>query len=397
MGLMKYHDYDKDAFLIEPYQAKKQPHLKFAVRRKVGGKWTRKFFRSERDAKTHVELSRIKLHNEGIEGLALSTESRVMAQHATKRLAEYGKTIIDAVDYYIQHLRTERGSIPVRQAVVELLANRKAAGLSKLYCGDLRFRLGRFSKSFGDRSVASVTTREVVEWLESLGVAAITRNTFRRDVRTLFSFCIEHGYCSENPAASKATLAKEQNNKDVEVLTVEQTRTLLARSSADMVAYWSIGLFAGLRPSEIRKLQWSDVDLDDALITVRASKTGRKRFVKIQPNLSAWLTPHRRDEGKVVAPVNFRRSYPADRAAAGLTDWPTNCMRHSFGSYHVAQFNDIPALAVQMGNSPEIIERHYRKAVRPREAHRYWALTPESVVAEQGSQGKVIGKIEHVA
>ena len=162
-----------------------------------------------------------------------------------------------------------------------------------------------------------------------------------------------------------------------------------------MLPYWASGLFAGLRPSEIRKLDWADVDLDDALITVRSSKTGRKRFVKIQPNLSAWLTPHRRDEGKVVAPANFRKSYAADRAAAGLSDWPVNCLRHSFGSYWLAQFNDINALAVQMGNSPDMIEKHYRQAVRPREAHRYWALTPDTITEKD--HGKVIARIAAVS
>jgi integrase len=388
----KYHDYDKDAFRIAPYQDKKRPHLKYAVHCKVGRKWVRRFFKSEREAKTYVDLRRIALRNEGEQGLILPAEIRVAALRADEQLKPYGKTIDDAIGFYIRHLKTERGSIPVRQAVDELIANRRAAGLSKVYVGDLYFRLGRFAKSFGDRSVASITTKEIVSWLESLGVGPVTRNTFRRDVRTLFSFCIEHSYASENPAASKATLAKEQNNKDVDVLSVEQAKKLLAKSSRDMIPYWSVGLFAGLRPSEIRKLEWSDVDLDDALIAVRASKTGRKRFVKIQPNLAQWLEPHRRAEGKVVVSANFRRSYPADRTAAGLTDWPTNCMRHSFGSYHVAQFADIPALAVQMGNSPEIIERHYRKAVRPKEAHRYWALTPETV--HEG--GKVVAAIARV-
>jgi integrase len=392
---MKYHDYDKDAFCITDYSDKNRPHLKKQVRCKVGKKWVRRFFKNEREAKTYVELRRIALRNEGEQGLMLPAEIRVAAIRASEQLEPYGKMIEDAVEFYLAHLKTERGSIPVRQAVDELLANRKAAGLSKLYISDLHFRLGRFAKSFGERSLASITTREIAKWLESLGVGPVTRNTFRRDARTLFSFCIEHGYCAENPAASKATLAKVQNNKEVQVLSVEQAKKLLAKSSPDMLPYWAIGLFAGLRPSEIRGLQWSDVDLDDALITVRSSKTGRKRFVKIQPNLAQWLEPHQRDEGKVVAPANFRRSYPADRAAAGLTDWPTNCMRHSFGSYHVAQFNDIPALAVQMGNSVEIIERHYRKAVRPREAHRYWALTPDTVTEKD--HGKVIATIAAVS
>jgi integrase len=250
--------------------------------------------------------------------------------------------------------------------------------------------LGRFAKAFGDRNVASITTGEIDAWLESLGVAAVTRNTFRRDVRTLFSFCCDRKYCVEN-AASAVTRAKEPG-KDAEVFSVEDARRLLAASSPDMLPYWAIGLFAGLRPSEIRHLQWSDIDFDDALIVVRSGKTGRKRFVHMQPNLVAWLTPYRRREGKVVSPVNFRRQYAQDKVAAGLTDWPINAMRHSFGSYWLAQFNDINALAVQMGNSPEVIEKHYRKAVRPKEAHRYWAITPPAP-ADVTSKVVAIGNI----
>jgi len=387
----KLHNYNRDAFNIAPYQDKSRPHLKFVVRCKVAGKWVRRFFKNEREAKTYVQLRRIELRNEGEQGLTLPAEIRVAAIRAHEQLEPFGKTIDDAVAHYLEHLQTERGSIPVRQAVDELLVNRRAAGLSAVYLRDLKYRLGRFAESFGERSVANITTKEIVAWLESLGVGAVTRNTFRRDVRTLFSFCREHGYCSYNPVASKATLAKERP-KDVEVLTVEQAKRLLAESSRDMLPYWAIALFAGLRPSEIRKLQWCDCDFDHKLITVRAAKTGRKRYVAMQPSLLEWLSPLRRDDGTVVDPVNFRRQYAEDREAAGLTDWPVNALRHSFGSYHVAQWSDINGLAVQMGNSPDVIEEHYRQTVRPREAHRYWALTPETV----HESGKVVAAIARV-
>ena len=51
-------------------------------------------------------------------------------------------------------------------------------------------------------------------------------------------------------------------------------------------------------------------------------------------------------------------------------------MRHSFGSYWLAEFNDINALALQMGNSPVVVEKHYKRAVRPKDAHRFWAISP---------------------
>ena len=372
----------KRPFRIKPY---KHPFLKFVVRDKITGKWRRKFFRTQREAKTYVELREIELHNQGKEGVMFPADLRVMAHRASQQLEPYGKTIDDAVAHYLKHLQTERGSVPVRQAVDELLQNRRAAGLSMVYLRDLKYRLGRFSDSFGERSIASLTTKEIVAWLESLGVGAVTRNTFRRDVRTLFSFCLAHQYCAENPATA-STRAKEAS-AEVAVLTADEARRLIAAASPDMLPYWTIGLFAGLRPSEIRHLDWSDVDFGDALITVRSTKTGKKRFVSMQPNLLSWLKPLHKREGKVVDPVNFRWQYALDREAAGLNDWPVNCLRHSFGSYWLAQFSDINALALQMGNSPAVIEEHYRQAVRPRDARRFWAIIPSGA---SSSSSKVV-------
>jgi integrase len=372
----------KKPFRIKPY---KHPFLKFVVRDKLTGTWRRKFFRTQREAKTFCELKEIELHNQGREGVMFPAEIRVAAIRAHKQLEPYGKTIDDAVAHYLEHLRTERGSVPVRQAIDELLQNRRAAGLSGVYLRDLKYRLGRFSESFGERSVAGITTKEIVAWLEGLGVGAVTRNIFRRDVRTLFSFCCAHQYCSENPATA-STRAKEPST-EVAVLSVEEARRLIAAASPDMLPYWAIGLFAGLRPSEIRTLEWSDIDFGDALITVRSGKTGRKRFVHMQPNLIEWLKPLSKREGKVVESVNFRKHSASDKIAAGLADrWPVNAMRHSFGSYWLAEWGDINALALQMGNSPTVTEKHYKRAVKPKDAHRFWAITS----AGASSSSKVV-------
>jgi len=364
----------KKPFRIKPY---KHPLLKFVVRDKLTGQWRRKFFKTEREAKTYVELKEIELHNQGKEGVMFPSELRVMAQRASQQLEPYGKTIDDAARFYLKHLEAEKRSVPVEQAVDELIQNRRAAGRSKLYCGDLKFHLGRFAKEFAGRSVASIMTGEINRWLESLEVGPVTRNTFRRDVRTIFSLCCDHQYCAENRATS-TTRAKEPST-EVAVLSVDEARRLIAAASPEMLSYWTIGLFAGLRPSEIRTLQWSDIDFSDALITVRSSKTGKKRFVTMQPNLIEWLRPLRKRKGKVVAPDNFRKRKAEDKAAAGLnSNWPTNAMRHTFGSCWLAEFNDINALALQMGNSPNVIEKHYKRAVKPKAAHRFWTISPSA-------------------
>ena len=45
---------------------------------------------------------------------------------------------------------------------------------------------------------------------------------------------------------------------------------------------------------------------------------------------------------------------------------------------------DAPALALQMGNSPDVIFRHYRELVKPKDAARYWQIKPSA------SAGKIV-------
>ena len=301
---------------------------------------------------------------------------RVMAQHGMEKLRPFGKTISDAVDFYLNHLEATERSVPLRTAMKELIENRRLSGASKRYCYDLGLRIGRFCTAFPDRTIAEITTAEVDDWLSGLGLAPVTRNTFRRDLRTLFSFAATRRYCIENPVV-QTTKAKEIDG-DIQILTVDQTAKLLECAETDTLPFWALGAFAGLRVSEMERLDWAQVDFESNLIEVKArhSKTAKRRLVMMQPNLTAWLTPYMTRRGKV-CPQNLRKCIEADRDKAGLRkNWPANALRHSFGSYHLACFNDAAALALQMGNSPQVIFKHYRELVKPKQAALYWQIKP---------------------
>ena len=140
----------------------------------------------------------------------------------------------------------------------------------------------------------------------------------------------------------------------------------------------AIGACAGLRRAELERLDWSDVHFDADLIEVTAqkSKTARRRFVKMQPNLRGWLLPVRKHSGQVT-PDNFENQLDAAREAAGITQWPDNGLRHSFASYHLAHFKNAAELALEMGHTNSgLIFNHYRELVRPKEASRYWEINP---------------------
>ena len=67
----------------------------------------------------------------------------------------------------------------------------------------------------------------------------------------------------------------------------------------------------------------------------------------------------------------------ATRVAAKIHHWPSNALRHSFASYHLAHFNDAAALALQLGHTDAgLVFQHYRQIVKPKDAEKYWNLSP---------------------
>jgi Site-specific recombinase XerD len=343
---------------------------------KFGGGRNRRFFKDKAEAETFMQFAKVQRENYGTAALSIPDALRVEAIECSELLLPLGATLRDAAKFYAVHLKAVRGSRRVDEVVAELLAARAADGMSPRYLGDLRVRLGRFVFSFGDEMIAGISASRIDGWLRGLGLGAVTRNTFRRRLGVLFSFAKRRGYVTENPIAD-VERAKERET-EIEILSVSQVVRLLESASSDMLPFWAIGAFAGLRRAEIERLTWSEIDFDADLIEVKASKskTASRRLVTMQPNLREWLAPYRTRVGQV-CPVNLQRKINDDRERAGLrAGWPQNALRHSFGSYHLAQFNDAAKLALEMGNSPATIFRHYRQLVKPKEAERYWKIAP---------------------
>ncbi len=360
------------------YDDDKRPHLKFVVNYREAGKRRRQFFQSKAQADAVAAKMNAELRTHGSEHVEFSSTLRVMAQTAAERLQPFGKTIADAVDYYLAHLKATERSITVAELVPKMIADKKAGGMSRRYLADLRSRLARFEGAFGKEMMATIGAQAIDDWLLALPVGLTTRNNFRRVVVTLFSYAVDRGYSTSNPAA-KTAKAKEVDAPPG-ILTVGQAANLLENATPQILPHVAIGLFAGLRRAELERLDWRDVHFADNLIEVTAqkSKTARRRFVRIQPNLRQWLGPVRKHSGPVT-PENFVKTFAALRAAAGLTDWPDNALRHSFASYHLAHFKDAAALALEMGHTDSgMIFQHYRQLVRPSDAERFWAIKPQA-------------------
>ena len=348
------------------------------------GTWKRhrRFFRKKEEAETFANAQRTKLVNEGQRGLALADDIRLQAARCAERLKPFGYSIEEAVDYFIEYVQTTRRSVTVADLVPEYIKAKRQKGNKERSLKDISQRLKIFAQSFGQRNVATTSVAEIDDWLTGLGLSAQSQNNYRAVVRAFFEYAVKRDYTKANPVAKidKVKIV----DKPAAILTPDELRRLLDATSSETLPVLAIGAFAGLRMAEIFRLDWKEVDLVRGFIEVKASKskTAQRRLVTILSPLREWLLPVSKREGPVWrwSEAMWRVRAEPVRRAAKLTIWPENGLRHSFGSYHLAKFNNANALALEMGHTTtKEIFAHYRQVVRPEEAERYWNIKPSAV------------------
>jgi uncharacterized protein involved in type VI secretion and phage assembly len=94
-------------------------------------------------------------------------------------------------------------------------------------------------------------------------------------------------------------------------------------------------------------------------------------------NLLEWLASFRVKSGPIFDIDPQRRI--AKVAKASGVKWKRNALRHSFGSYRMEQTKNEGQVALEMGNSPQIVKDHYFEIVDERAAKDYWSIKPAAI------------------
>jgi integrase len=342
------------------------------------GKGGRRHFKRKADALTFLEMKATEIENHGVAAASLNERDRAEFLECREALKPYGISLRDAVRMLRPHLAQKNKSCLVVDAVAELLKAKKADGLSQRYLKDLETRLGIFARAFANATVAEFDTARIDDWLRSLDSKAVTRNNYRRILGVFFSFSVGRNWTISNPV-TQSTKAKETKGK-VGILTPEQAKLLLENANPEILPAIALGLFAGLRPeSEIWRMDWRHIDFKSKLIDIEISKTeSGKRFVKMEDSLIEYLTPFKRASGPISPKGDkYFQLLQQARSDAGIDEWPSDALRHSFGSYHFAHFQNIGITMEQMGHTnAKTFLKHYRERVKPEAAKRFWSLSP---------------------
>jgi integrase len=323
----------------------------------------------------------------------LTADQIAAAETAFTRLD--GKPLLDAVDYYLIHYKEPVRRITVEKAFAEFIQERTAANLRPHSIASLKNKCHQLTTHFGSRSLADINIETVRGMIFKTTRGPRAKDGYRRALSAFFAWAKAQGYCAENPVAVIPPIKLERH--EPAIMTPDQAEELLnaavAHKDGLLAPYVALGLFAALRPTELARLDWSRIDLKARTVTIAAdvAKMRGRRIVELSKNAAAWLKPYADQQAPLVC-QNWRREFDAIKAAAGwggrveapkdgedkaeARPWTQDIMRHTGISMHLAEHEHEGKTAAWAGNSPDVIQRHYKGLVKRADAKRFWAIAP---------------------
>jgi integrase len=382
---------------VRIYRDRKPSGEYFRVVYHLGGKRHRLNFRDLDSAKTEAAAKAAQLARGDMDAAQITGKDRLIYGRALEAVKEFGipldavaieygqaRKILDghnlaeAARFYMRHHGRGLTGKSAADAVAEFINTKRSEGCSQVYLTELRHRLGSFARAF-HVEVRQLSPDDVRDFLNGLKVGPGSFNNYRRVLRVFFRFCQSRGWLSREVDLLDGTGKRKEALADIEVFTAAELRALLHTASPRVATCIALQAFSGMRSEELLRLTWADLERRRGFVELVAgkTKTQARRLIPVLPNLAQWLSiaPH---FGEKVWSHSKPYFFEELQKAAGKAEvpWKTNGLRHSFISHRVAMTQDVAKVALEAGNSPAMIFRHYRELATEAEAAEWFGIVP---------------------
>jgi integrase len=364
------------------------------VERTLKGKRKRKFFSSESKAKNWIRKEVNKEITIGREHAQIATSEWIrQAVDLEKKLQPYEATLELAVKEYIERVEADGKAITLGELRTRYFASKEKEGLRPLTIKEIKAKSLVFQDALGPEiKITAITPVRIDQWLDSIAGGAQTKNHYRRIAHAMMEHAVRFYSLPNNPVSRTA---KRKVDRDLPgIFTSAQMKTMLTASkeNSELQTYLALGAYAGLRATEVERLDWQDISLKTGTITLRpeVTKARKKRLVAIRPVLKKILQKHEQLGGPIVGPSFSTSSRFGEFKKALKFKWPHNGLRHSFGTYHLAAFRNAGETAIQMGHrgSPSMLLEHYdRGDISEKDALKWWGeSTPKKTTSKKSAR-----------
>lgn len=376
------------------------------------------FFRSKQDAVSKVRELQIILNNEGARAFEITSPEIESFFYARDNLLNYGVEFRRGIDVLIDLLQSGGDLESIREAYKEgkAVLDRKNDSLSFGKAAeemvDLKQRiLKRRPSTIHQIRVMINQVKKRSLWFCNSPLSEISpddcrkmivesfntpkqQDDARRILSGVFSLGRKRGWCPANPMSSIEKIHIEE--REIKALNIDEVSALFAacrepnkkelesggKDLSSCIAPLALLVFGGIRPEEVRRLVWSDIDFEEGVVSVRsrASKTGGTRHVSMCDAMRSWLESVKQDGESSVCPPAWEGKWSELRKRAGWKGrkvWQEDALRHTFASYHAKTFKDFPLLQMEMGHgSAALLRQRYTNlsGVTEDSAKAFWNL-----------------------
>lgn len=341
-----------------------------------------------------------------------SMELTVDQLSAAKRaFGQLGEISLDAVvEYYFTDGPGDFDRRDLKSAIEEYAQHHRDAGNSAKYVNAQRISLNVLLEGLGNHELTWFNASRLDLWLRKIKGdrkwSDLNTCNYFRDYNMFFTYCRKREFIAKNPLENHVfvwlrKLRKKLKDGNVEVYSVEETEKLLTAALAhpelNLLGWFVVGFFTGVRVDELPRLDWDAFRWDEKILSVSeyvAAKHGNPRHVEFTEAFSSWIACIEDVEqrtGLFFDPTNYRHRIDRLHEHAGVKK-KRNGLRHNFASYHFVASGDAADTRRRMGQKTEqVLFDHYVSLVRKKEAQAYWGLRPP-IEAERIST-KIIGDL----
>jgi hypothetical protein len=259
-----------------------------AIIGRPNGKRVRLLYPSEEKAQVEATVRNSRMRKLGQDAAAIDNALIVMAVESASALKPYGKTIRDAVNFYLPHLKSLSATVPFSVLATEFRkeCNRRLTAKEvkgTRHIETLRETLNKLEVRFGETAVSQIDVKQLDQWLKGLTgfdkqgnaivLAIKTRNKHRGNASQIFRYAVKQKYIATNPISEiekfHAPATKEDYDKVRKfILTAEQTEKLLRAAAPELIPFLALHFFAGIRRATLEKLDWSEVRFAEKRVIV---------------------------------------------------------------------------------------------------------------------------------
>lgn len=348
------------------------------------GKKKRKLVSFEKESDAIAAMRRAEAAQQSLGLMGLQATPLEMAQFmAVKARLPEGTSILEATEFFMREGAKVTKPMLVPEMVERFIWSRVELQRGKRTIETYRTVLRAFAREFPMTKAHELQRDKVRAWLRSQGWQGSTQNKAVGHLRGLFRWARNERHMAADPTEGIEEVSVVL--EEIEDLSARQAEALLmtALKVPRFMFYVCLGLFRGMRRSEMEQLKFEELDFEtgDVIAAAKKVKTRRRRVIELPEIAKEWIqaagwTAEMMREGPV-APSNLKRHWPKFWKAAGLTEWPHNGLRHTMASMHYAKYRDERLLQSILGQrSADVFHSNYKALRTPREAEVFWALRP---------------------